>query len=88
MGNVAAEWSAFVQAMGERERRFPGFLNEPVTEDEIAEDEEDDIFLSLESHAIDVWKKKSEHCSPLDFFIKKRCCVTNRPLPVRERSIS
>ncbi|MBY9081814.1 SMI1/KNR4 family protein [Paenibacillus sp. HN-1] len=40
MGNIAAVWSAFVHAMSEQERRFPEFLNEPATEEELLEAEQ------------------------------------------------
>ncbi|MFP4973978.1 SMI1/KNR4 family protein [Paenibacillus sp. CN-4] len=39
MGNVTAAWSAFVDAMNEREPKFAGYLNAPVKEEEIAEAE-------------------------------------------------
>ncbi|MNW16981.1 hypothetical protein D3C71_2160160 [compost metagenome] len=40
MVNIAAVWSAFVDAMSEQERRFPEFLNEPATEEELLEAEQ------------------------------------------------
>ncbi|CQR56554.1 SMI1/KNR4 family protein [Paenibacillus riograndensis] len=40
MGNIAAVWPAFIQAMSEQERRFPEFLNEPATEEELLEAEQ------------------------------------------------